>query len=348
MNTPKVSVIMAVYNGQEYIVEAIESLLNQTMADFELIIVDNASEDNTVHVVEQYKDPRIRLLRNEINKGSIFSRNRAVQESRASYLAILDSDDVALPQRLEKEVMFLDSHPDFGVVGTGVQVIDGKGQNTKTVWINTLPAEMIPAILLFQNYFANSSVMFRKEAMPNIQELYREMNPADDYDLWLRLDKKWKMWNLPEVLAKYRVHGNNMTFYDSDRGREKVRQMVTEALAAKLGITPTEEEYQIHRTNFGFEAENPKSYFDKRESWLLKLKKQNDKIQYYNSTIFSKVLADRWLSNCSSNTRFGFWTWKRFWQSPLTKGLDKKENLKPLLKFFIKCLLKKDPLKTKN
>lgn len=348
MNTPRVSVIMTVYNGEKYIAEAIESLLNQSMPDFELLIVNDGSTDKTTDVVKKYTDPRIRLIENEVNKGSIFSRNRAVKESCASYIAILDSDDVALPRRFEVEINFLDNHPDFGVVGTAVEVIDEYGKPKNVVWKNKLPPEMIPATLLFQNYFANSSVMFRKSAMPSEENLYRDMNPADDYDLWLRLDKKWKMWNVSEILTKYRVHGNQMTMYDSERGREKVKQMVSTALQQKLDIAITDEEYQVHRTNFGFEAENPLAYFDLREKWLLKLQKQNDKTLYYDQKIFARVLADRWLSNCSSNTRFGTWTWKRFWKSPLSKNLDKKNNVIPLLKFFIKMILKKDAVSLKN
>lgn len=343
MKVLAVSIIMTVYNGEKYIAEAIESILNQTMTDFELIVIDDGSNDNTTGIIKKYKDARIRLLINEVNKGSIYSRNRAVMESKAPYIAILDSDDIAMPRRLELEKKFLDTHKDFAVVGTTVQVIDEFSRPTKTVWKNTLPSEIIPGTLLFQNYFANSSTMFRKSALPEMPP-YRDMNPADDYDLWLRLDKKWKMWNLPQLLQKYRVHGSQMTMYDSDRGREKVKEMISQALKEKLDIDITPEEYFVHRTNFGFEADNPITYFDKREEWLLKLQKYNNKTNYYDHKIFAKVLVDRWLSNCSSNTRFGMWTWKRFWQSPLSNGLSKKENLIPLIKFYVKCLFKKDAL----
>jgi glycosyltransferase involved in cell wall biosynthesis len=335
---PKVSVIMAVYNGEKYIAEAIESILAQTMKDFELVIVDDGSIDNTIRIIQKFNDSRIILLKNEVNKGSIFSRNRAVKESSAAYIAILDSDDVAMPERFEIESRFLDEHAEFGVIGSAVSLIDSESKERGIIWKNTLPAKMVPGILLFQNYLANSSSMFRREALPP-GDTYRDTNPADDYDLWLRIDTKWSMWNLPQVLVKYRVHDANMSTIDSERKNVMVNKMITEKLA-KLDIIPTEEELKIHRTNYGFVGDSQTEFLLKREKWLQMIKKQNGTVKYYETNAFNTVITERWLASCNANTNLGFGAWRIFWKSSLSNKIP-SVLWTTVFRFAVKCALKK-------
>ena len=117
--------------------------------------------------------------------------------------------------------------------------------------------------------------------------------------------------------------------------------MIVEALQRKLNINPTDEEYTIHRYNSSYDGPDYVSFFDKREKWLKKLMDKNEQVNYYDKKAFEKVLENRWFETCSSNAKFGIWMWNRFWKSNLTSNLNKIEYFLPLLKFYIKCLLRK-------
>jgi glycosyltransferase involved in cell wall biosynthesis len=345
-NKPKVSVIMITYNGEKYIAEAIDSILRQTMKDFELVIIDDGSVDKTANIIKKYNDHRIRFFQNEKNEGITFSRNLTIKESIAPYIAILDSDDIAMPNRLKIQTDFMDRHPDFGFIGSWVSLINENGKPLYINWKNPLPPEMIPCILLFQNYFNNSSIIIRREALPQ-GEIYRDVSPAEDYDLWLRINKKWKMWNIPYLLVKYRIHSKNISTLQSQKRKWAVNKIITDALA-KLEIKPSEDELKVHLTNGTYSGENVLEFIDKKERWLKKLQSQNDHLKYYNTDIFKKVLAEIWLANCDNNARAGIIIWKKFWKSEFAIPLDKRKNSIKIFIFLIKCILKKDKLSLRN
>ena len=137
MLKPKVSVVMAVYNGEQYLQEAIESILSQTFSDFEFIIVDDASTDCTPEIVQNYAkyDKRIRLMRNKRNLGLTKSLNRGLNVSQGIYIARQDADDLSLPKRLELQVHFLDDHIEIGALGAGVEIVDEKGSSLKEMGV---------------------------------------------------------------------------------------------------------------------------------------------------------------------------------------------------------------------
>lgn len=126
-NTPLVSVNMPCYNCSKYIKQSIDSILNQTYTNFELIIIDDGSTDNSVEVIKEFSDKRIKLFENITNQGIVYSRNRAVENSKGKYIAILDSDDIAYPTRIEKQLNFMESNPDFAMTGTWFDIIDENG-----------------------------------------------------------------------------------------------------------------------------------------------------------------------------------------------------------------------------
>jgi len=127
MSVPRVTVTMMVYNAERYLRQAIDSVLNQTFTDFELLFLDDASTDRSLEIIQSYSDPRIRLIRNENNRGVAYSRSKALPLARGEYVAVLDADDVALPERLQVQVSYLDSHPDICLVGSSCQVIEEDG-----------------------------------------------------------------------------------------------------------------------------------------------------------------------------------------------------------------------------
>jgi len=207
---PKVSLVMSVYDGEEHLNEAIESILHQTFTDFEFIIVDDGSTDSTWKILTTYHDPRITLVRNQENQGLARSLNRGLEISRGEYIARQDADDVSLPERLARQVSFLEEHADVGVLGSAVQIIDGSGNPSET-W--RFPSEhgALKWRLCFGNPIMHSTVMMRREVVNGVNGYDAEMEVATDYDLWRRLSSVTRLANLQDVLLCLRRHEGSIT-----------------------------------------------------------------------------------------------------------------------------------------
>lgn len=336
---PKVTVLMPVYNGEKYIREAIDSILNQTFSNFELLIINDGSTDNSVKIIKTYKDKRINLVHNSKNMGIVFTRNRGLLESKTEYIALLDCDDIAQPARLEKQYNWLEKNTDFGLIGSWVELIDSNGKSTKIIWKEALNPEEIPCFLLFKNCFTQSAIMIRKLALP--EEHYRNFAPAEDFDLWARIAQKWKTWNFPEILTKYRKHQYGISSQQKETQNQSTNKIISWQLF-NLEIIPALEDLEIHRTNYFYSGRNVANFIDKREKWLEKVKKANAKINFYSESVFSSTISKLWLESCSSNANLGLCIFKRFWKSPLKK--INYGNLWKIIKFFIKCLFRKSKI----
>ena len=201
---PLISVAMPVYNGEQYLAEAIESILSQTFSDFELIIIDDGSTDNSLRVLQHYQQTDARVkLKSRSNKGFSNTVNEIIDLATGKWLARMDQDDIAMPHRFERQLQFLENSG-ADICGSWVQLF---GTDDKRVLKHALTDAAIRVELLFGSSFAHPAVMMRTESI-------REMryNPAwdkaEDYELWVRAAcAGWKMLNIPEVLLMYRQHG---------------------------------------------------------------------------------------------------------------------------------------------
>ncbi|MDR1764352.1 MAG: glycosyltransferase [Dysgonamonadaceae bacterium] len=210
-NEIKISVIIPVYNGERFIGEAIESILNQTFTDFELIIVNNCSTDSTAAVVARYNDPRIIYVENEKNMGVIFSLNRGLSMSSGKYIARIDADDIALPRRLQIQYDYMEKHPEIGVLGSSVESFDNNTGKSQRVDF-ALTDKAIRAFTFFQSPFNQPSVIFRKSVLDENGLKYPEgYYLAEDYSFWVDLLKVTKGANLSEILLRYRKHEKSET-----------------------------------------------------------------------------------------------------------------------------------------
>ena len=212
MSSPMVSLLMSVYNGERYLREAIESILDQAFSDFEFIIVDDCSTDNTPEILKKYAklDKRINLLHNNRNLGPFHSHNRSIKVACGKYLAILDADDVSLPRRLASQVRFLEEHPEVGVLGTWVAYLNENNRLTGIWQPHTLPS-LVRWSMLFSNPLAHSSVMMRRSLVKSGVAYRPEVLYSGDYDLWFRLSEKTELANLPDFLCLRRVHKEMIT-----------------------------------------------------------------------------------------------------------------------------------------
>ena len=228
---PKISVIMPVYNVRhEYLHEAIDSILSQTYTDFELIICDDCSPNGAPdEVIASYNDPRIRYVKNEKNLGISGNTNKMIQLARGEYIAQMDNDDIALPQRLEKTCAYLDAHPEVDYVG-GWQEYFPKYK----LWAPPLKFGYLE--LLHGCPICHSTLLYRKSTVEKYNLYYDpEYKTAMDYELWTRVLKVAKMVNLPEVFLRYRWNGENTSITAGERQRfeyVKIRKQILNFLAA--------------------------------------------------------------------------------------------------------------------
>ena len=324
------SVVMPVFNGEKFLKIAIESILNQTYTDFELLIINDGSTDKSADIINSYQDKRIRFLENDGNKGIFYTRNRLFEEVKGKYIAILDCDDYAEPTRLEKQADFLDKNNEFGLVGSWITLIDDKN-TIKGAWQLEHRPERIPAKLLFFNQFAQSSVMMRKE----FSDLkYREeYPPTEDYDLWVRISHKTRVINLAESLVKYRIHDNNISQTQREKADRNVLKIYKNQLE-ELGVYANQDELQIHKKvgNMDFEKNN-ESFFEKAKIWLELLHAKNEEIEVYNKMVFNELLGEFWAELLSQNIELSI-SKKAFYTSELSSYLNstKKNNLSKAFK----------------
>lgn len=202
---PLVTVLMSVYNGARYLPEAVASILNQTFEDFEFVIVNDGSTDGTRFYLLSIPDPRVRIVQNPQNLGLAASLNRGLDRARGRFIARMDADDVAAPERLERQVAFLRRNPKVGVLGTGRLMIDPQGRALSLA----RPAVTNLAVrwkLLLGNPFAHPSVMVRRDLLDAHKLRYDEtFRTAQDYELWTRLLPLTRGANLDEPLLYYRL-----------------------------------------------------------------------------------------------------------------------------------------------
>lgn len=203
--TPRVSIVMPVYNGARYLRVAVDSILSQTFDDFEFIIIDDGSMDTTRTILKSYRDKRIVLL-DRRHQGLVACLNEGLAAARGEYIARMDCDDIACSERLEKQVRFLDSYPDIGIVGTACQVINSWGWKVETLCFPVTDEE-IRWFLLLHNAFAHPSIMLRRGLLETYKLRYDEgWTAVEDYELWTRLLKYTRGANLQQPLLRYRRH----------------------------------------------------------------------------------------------------------------------------------------------
>ena len=226
-NRPKVSILMPVYNVDIYLAEAINSILQQTVTDFELLIINDGSTDSTREVVLKFTDPRIRFIENEHNIGLANTLNKGIGLAKGEYIARMDGDDISLPHRLEKQVAVLDQHPDIDVCGAGYRFFDAKNATV----INPEQHEAIKAGLLFG--CCVTIPLYRKKSLLEAHLQYeQEFFPAEDYRFWTQCVMKLTLYNIPETLFLYRMHATQVSEIMTNQSQmsDKVRTLYFKSL----------------------------------------------------------------------------------------------------------------------
>jgi len=234
---PRVSIIMACFNAEQFVAEAVRSVLGQTFEDFELIVVDDCSSDKSVEVVKSTSagDQRVKILTTASNSGASAARNLAFLHASGEWFAILDADDVFLPNKLAKQIARIDNTKGFiTLIGAGCHIVNRQGEVQSTHRYpersNTLKRRLIGHV----PFPPHSSLMYRASAIQELKGFNSRFDPAEDLDLWLRLRPYGEFACLPEPLVKYRVHENNTSSGVSKRGYTHLDYVTAASVCALL------------------------------------------------------------------------------------------------------------------
>ena len=216
---PLASVVMTVFNGERFLREAIDSILSQTFSDFELIIINDGSTDSTAAMLDSYarSDPRVRVYHEE-HKGAVESLNRGCGLARGKYIAVMDQDDVSMPDRLERQIGFLENHEKVGLLGGAVEGIDDQG---RWVFLDQPPLEDEPIRAAFRSFsfpMCHPAVVMRKQAFDATGGYRAPFLPAEDYDLFYRIIEGWRVANLSDVVLRKRIHSNQFSIRSLRQG----------------------------------------------------------------------------------------------------------------------------------
>lgn len=327
---PRVTVLMPVYNAGQFIEEAMNSVLSQTFRNYEFLIINDGSTDNSPDVIRQFSDPRIRFVENESNMGLSGTLNKGIRLARGEYIARMDADDISLPTRFEKQVGLLDQNSDVALCGTWYTVFGATGKMTHRLPVTQ---KEIECYLLFNPPFGHPTVMFRKAVFVKRGLWFdEEYTPAEDYNCWVRFVEHERLTNIPEVLLKYRVHGVQMTQplnREAMEKRQKVADRIYLGQLQKMGMTPTDRELQIHLLVANSHFEERPEFLSDVCKWLIKLYETNLRANVYQEKAFAELLSRLWFRVCNQMTFFGNRIRRQFNQSPryLKRGIKNREKV---------------------
>lgn len=271
---PLISVIMPAYNGEKYIGESIESILNQTYRNFEFIIIDDKSSDDTLHIIQEYKDIRIRLYKNSCNKGIAYSTNFGIDNSQGKYIALLDDDDLALKKRLEWQVDFMESHGDIDILGGRSAMIDKDGKFIRYDKEPIYNSNYIKANLLFYNKkFANGTTMIRKDFIKKNNLKYQDnCLGMQDFKFFIDSSKVGKLTSIDHLIHLKRIHEE----------QETVRSMnIHENERAKLHAQFQRE--SLKKSGFQLDERDLQAINDIMTEWPKKTYSKSDAIRLYQA-----------------------------------------------------------------
>lgn len=293
---PEVTVFMAVYNGGKYIKQAIESILQQTYRDFELLIINDGSTDNSLSVINTFTDKRIKLLQNDANKGLAFTRNRGIEEASGKFFATLDSDDLAYKTRLEKQLNFFYCNKDVALCGGKIKYINQQSDYTGKLSSLRGDEDFLKAILLFNNIFFNSATMINTAILKKFR--YREnFAPAEDYDLFVQVSEQHKIAFINEWLCDYRVHEGNISTLKS-KNRWAAENIIAERQLVYYGFSFSREQLNLHTKFTNTDLDFIGNHLQECKNWFNCLIEQNQSKKIFNQHSLRLALARQWMRLC--------------------------------------------------
>ena len=290
---PAVSVLMSVYNGEDYLVSAVDSVLGQTYRDFEFIIIDDASTDSTADILNMFakKDNRIRFIKNKYNIGLTKSLNNGLKLARGRYIARMDADDISLPQRFEKQIDFLEQNRNVLLCGAYFDSIPSSCKKKSD--IRHLPPEEVYVNLFFENCIPHPSITMRREVFEKYNLFYDEsLRYTQDYEYWTRIAEVGDIVKYPEVLLEYRFHEKRASAIHEKEQFSIYSNTKIKQVEKLIGRELKSREAMIHKMLI--EGGGLANFFSEISDWCILLVNANIKYGKYNNKIFMEKLAFYW------------------------------------------------------
>ncbi|MBP9911791.1 MAG: glycosyltransferase family 2 protein, partial [Opitutaceae bacterium] len=274
--------------GRAFLGEAVDSILKQTFTDYELLIINDGSTDDSLQLLQAYRDPRIRLVDQHPNRGIRGSLNRGLHEARGRYLAIMDQDDISAPQRLEKIVERMESQPELAICGSAIETF---GDHPVASWVKYFEPTDLKIALLFENPVCHPSVLLRRSLLDAHGLEYPDVPFAEEYSLWVALSRIALLANLPTPLLRYRSHSQQVSRSRTEIQGASMNLVLREQLT-HLDLSPTPQELILHKMLGG--VFNPLPAYGRRlRHWADRLLAANRKTAIYPIEEFSRQLGER-------------------------------------------------------
>lgn len=310
--SPHVSVLMPVYNAEAYLSGALESILNQTFEDYELLMIDDGSVDGSLEIMKSYRDPRIRILCNERNLGIIQTLNRGLGECLGAFIARMDADDRSEPERLEKQVGVFKLDEELALCGTAYCYIDSPNET-----LGRYPdPDHVRMALLFENPFHHSSVMMRRTEFLQYPDAFPH---AEDYGLWVELSRHSRLQILQKPLLKVRRHEGQVSHRCSVQQAESMRR-IQEALLEELGVKRDAIDTKM-QSNLGAGCVPVFGCRRRLKKWSERLQMANKESQWFGDVPFREELERRQLDALdrigTMSARLPWYKWL-YWRTSIT------------------------------
>lgn len=302
MKQPLVTVIMPVYNTEKYLRQSINSILNQTFPDFEYIIIDDYSTDNSLDIINSYSDRRIKVIKNQKHLGVAASANIGFALAKGKYIVRMDADDISLPERLFQQCKYMEKHPKVDLCGSSIRLI-----GSQKIWKYPSGHERIKCRLLFNSPFAQPSLIFRKSTFEKNSLRYNDsFIRGEDYDLWARSIDKIKCSNIPRVLLFYRMTLTKKKRYFTKNG-QKWPIKSRKKMLRNLGIVPENQILNVHQ-QISLKLP-PRKKEDIREvaNHIRNILNVNNKNLYFKEELLKLELRFQWFQFC----------YVSFWKYPI-------------------------------
>ncbi len=326
---------MPVYNAEKFLAEAIESVLNQTFHDFELLIINDGSTDGSREIIQSYKDERVRLVDNETNLRLIATLNKGIELANGRYIARMDADDVCLPHRLEKQVALMDAHPEVGLCGSYLATIGL--ESDYEVGFATGHDE-IKFRLFFDTHFPHPAAIIRKSVLTQ-HHLHFEIEyiHAEDFEMWNRMAEVCKLAVIPEVLVMKRSHGEQISSLHSET-QDKISRKIREELIEKLGVRVGNAEMNVYEDFLKGKLPKEKGSVGLLLDLFEKLVIANNAGKRYKPDLFNNYFAEKYWQLCAASTHLGLWIFRKYRNSVFNGDKMVKESSQG--RFFIKSLIR--------
>ncbi|GAA4019964.1 hypothetical protein GCM10022408_37620 [Hymenobacter fastidiosus] len=313
--SPRVSILVPVYNVEAYIQETLRSLLRQTFQDFEIVVVNDRSTDQTAERIVALNDPRIRLYTNPQNIGRAGSDNVGMNLVRGELVAKMDGDDLCHPERLARQVAFLDAHPTVDVVGSWVQCF-GAGRMLFEYPVQPVDAR---AMMVFNMTVGNPSVMLRARLWQEQGLRYDDqLRQTEDYDFFGRYLPQLTIANLPEALVQYRVlpHSVRPAVYDE---RLRVANQIRARLLTTFGVSYSTRELHLHNIISHHPFQLGDIMLEEVHQWLWKIYVSNQESGFANPAAMLRAVAEQWFLTCYLNPDRRHNSWREYYRQPLAR-----------------------------